>query len=271
MKREITIQGKHFKTISFDINFKERDKKNPVIIFSHGFKGFKDWGPFNLMSDYFADNNFVFIKLNFSHNGVTDGEFTDLDAFGKNNFVKELDDLQSVIDHIHNSEYQIYMDLENITLMGHSRGGGISILKASEEKRITKLVTLASVSDFSRRFGNIEKWQKDKVLYVENSRTKQNMPLYYQFYENFLDNRDRLDILSASEKLNIPFLLIHGSKDLVVDIRDAYELEKQNPNIEMKVIPNTGHTFGAKHPHIDLSLPKKMEEVLKQCLNFLEK
>ena len=67
IKEEIIIKCKDNKPITFDINYEQLAYKMPIIIFSHGFKGFKDWGTFNLMAEKFANNNLFFLKLNFSH------------------------------------------------------------------------------------------------------------------------------------------------------------------------------------------------------------
>ena len=64
------IKGTNNKKILMDITFPIKSN-NKLIVFSHGFKGFKDWGCFNLMSDYFAKKGFTFLKFNFSHNGTT--------------------------------------------------------------------------------------------------------------------------------------------------------------------------------------------------------
>ena len=91
---------------------KNNSKKN-VVLFSHGFKGFKDWGPFNQMAEFFANNNFFFIKFNFSYNGTSIDnpvEFVDLNAFGNNNFSLELDDLNLVIDWIFNNKYNKFIN-----------------------------------------------------------------------------------------------------------------------------------------------------------------
>ena len=80
------------KDIFIDITYKETLLNKNIVIFCHGFKGFKDWGCFNLVADSFADNDFVFIKFIFSHNGTNSTDmlnFVDLDAFGNNNFSKE--------------------------------------------------------------------------------------------------------------------------------------------------------------------------------------
>ena len=69
-------------------------------------------------------------------------------------------------------------------------GGGISILQAAEDKRINKLITWASISECKTPWGNwppdkMQQWKETGVEYYTNSRTKQEMPLYYQLYEDY--------------------------------------------------------------------------------------
>ena len=121
----------------------------------------------------------------------------DLEAFAENNYTKELDDIESILDHIldDNNPFSSEIDKDNLTLIGHSRGGGIAILKSSEDSRIKKLITLASVSNFGKRsstIGNLDEWKRDGVKYIMNGRTKQMMPHNYQFYLNYKENEDRL-------------------------------------------------------------------------------
>ena len=77
MKTRITkikntlIKGTHDKPILCDLFFKENNQAKPIVIFCHGYKGFKDWGAWNLVANEFAKNNLFFIKFNFSHNGGT--------------------------------------------------------------------------------------------------------------------------------------------------------------------------------------------------------
>src|ERR1700748_884234 len=99
MKSEIILNGSDNKPILLDITYKETNGTSPVILYAHGFNGFKDWGNFDLIAQQFTDAGFAFVKFNFSHNGTTPdhpNEFADLDAFGKNNYTKELKDLAVV-------------------------------------------------------------------------------------------------------------------------------------------------------------------------------
>ena len=137
---DLVINSVRNKKITIDINF-TKSKNSPLVIFCHGFKGFKDWGPFNLISNEFALSGLNFLKFNFSHNGISLNDlynFSDLEAFGNNNISIELEDLESVINWSHNNLSK-KVDLNQIYLLGHSRGGGISILKAASNFSIKKL------------------------------------------------------------------------------------------------------------------------------------
>jgi len=274
--KNIIIEGKHNKPILADVFYIKSSHKKPIVIFAHGYKGYKDWGAWHLVAQTFADNGFVFLKFNFSHNGGTVAQpidFPDLEAFGNNNFVIELDDLQSVIDWVFNSkDLQQEADMSSITLIGHSRGGGIVTIKAQEESRVNTVITWASVSDYGARFPKgvaLEAWQKKGVSYIENSRTKQQMPHYFQFYQNFIQNRDRLNIKRAVKNLKKPHLIIHGQADETVKLQEAKNIHSWNPHSELYIVKNANHTFGSKHPWEDSILPKELYEVTQKSINFI--
>ena len=67
-KESYIINGKHKKSILIDVSFVAEKTNLPIIIFCHGYKGFKDWGAWNLMANAFVEAGFCFIKFNFSHN-----------------------------------------------------------------------------------------------------------------------------------------------------------------------------------------------------------
>lgn len=274
--KNILIEGSKGKPILLDVCYKPMQEARPVVIFVHGFKGFKDWGHFDLLAKTFAQQGFVFIKFNFSYNGTTPEnplEFGDLDAFGKNNYIIELDDLEKVMDWaLSNSSIAPEVDKEALFLLGHSRGGGVSILKAAEDPRVKKLVTWASVSDFLNRHKKltIDTWHEKGVVYTFNARTRQQMPLYLQFYETIQANKERLNVTKAARHLAIPFLIIHGTNDEAVDLKDAEELHRACKQSELLVVGEAGHTFGVKHPFEELSFPGHAQFVIERTIAFLK-
>ncbi|MFN0728446.1 alpha/beta hydrolase family protein [Polaribacter gochangensis] len=273
----LVLEGKHNKPILVDVFYEETNQQKPVVIFCHGYKGFKDWGAWNVMAKAFAEAGFFFVKFNFSHNGGTINQpidFPDLEAFGNNNYTKELDDLETVVDWISSTnEYQNEVDVNNISLIGHSRAGGIVTIKSEEDARISKVISLAGVCDFAKRTatsGDLEQWKKDDVKYVENGRTKQQMPHFYQFYEDFKQNEERLTIKRAVENLRIPYLIIHGDKDTSVFIDEAKNLYSWNSKNQIEIIENSNHVFNTSHPWEKENLSEELKKVVEKSIIFLK-
>ncbi|WP_055444201.1 alpha/beta hydrolase family protein [Lacinutrix himadriensis] len=271
------LQRDSKKPIVWDAFYKENNTKKPLVLFCHGYKGFKDWGAWDLVAQAYSEANLFFVKFNFSHNGGTVEnpiDFPDLDAFAENNYTKELEDVDSMLNHLlsKENEFTEQIDTNNITLIGHSRGGGISIIKASEDTRITKLITWASVSGFGKRTsttGDLEQWKKEGVKYVLNGRTHQQMPHNYQFYLDYKANKNRLNIELATKKVSIPFLIIHAEGDPSVKFKEAENLHAWNNKSELYSIENSNHVFDASHPYKNKKLPEALQQVVTKSISFI--
>ena len=274
------LHSKHHKRpFIYDARYQPTGKPKPVIIFIHGFKGFKDWGPFNLIADYFAREGFVYVKLNLSHNGTTPDspmDFVDLEAFGQNNFTLELNDIGTLLDHLESANSPIpetEADLSRLFLIGHSRGGGLAILKAAEDPRVKALASWAAIHDINQRWPEefIEEWRKKGVQYIYNSRTNQQMPLYFQIVQDFTDHKQRLDIPTAVANMKQAQLIIHGTADETVPYEAAREMSRWNPKAQLFLIEEANHTFGGKHPFTDSVLPKDTLATISQTVDFFKK
>jgi len=275
--KNIEIRSKHQKPILIDVFYSQSNTSKPIVIFCHGYKGYKDWGAWNIMANRFASAGFCFVKFNFSHNGGTVEQpidFPDLEAFGQNNYSFELDDLDSVIDWVCQPQHiNANVNLDNITLIGHSRGGGIVTLKAEEDSRIKCIISLAGVSDFKARFPKgpaFDAWKKEGVYFVENGRTHQQMPHYFQFYEDFIKNEERLTIERATRNLKIPHLIIHGNNDTSVSIEEARVLHKWNPKSKLAIIDGANHVFGTSQPWQKSTLPPEFKKAVSTMIDFIK-
>ena len=270
------IKGPHRLPIVLDVFYNNNVEHAPLLIFCHGYKGFKDWGAWNLFAKTFAASGIAVLKFNFSHNGGTVEQpidFPDLEAFGHNNYTKELDDLNQVLDWVETT-YSTHPNINplKINLVGHSRGGGIATLKAAEDSRVKTLVSLAGVSDFDSRFpkgADLEVWKSTGVHFVMNGRTKQQMPHYYQFYEDFVANASRLTIQTAAKKLKQPHLIIHGDTDTSVGLEEAFALHQWNPESELIVFEGANHVFGSHHPWGFSELPPYLQQIHSKITQFI--
>lgn len=257
--------------ISCDYSYKEENPK--IVIFCHGFKGFKDWGCWNLVANYFVNNGLNFLKFNFSQNGTTldnVNQISDFKSFRNNNYSIELQDLIRVINHIKSPKSLVKCN--DLYLIGHSRGGGIACLATQYHPEIAKLVTWASVADFKERFpakNELLKWKKEEIRYIINSRTGEKYPQDYQFYEDFIKNENSLNISKALMKYNGELLVCYGIFDQVIPKRDAFNMVNFSKNAEI-ISFRTNHTFGSKHPWDNTTLPLSLRELCDITINFLK-
>ena len=276
--KNLTIPGAYQKLITLDIFFNGNTEAR-TIIYSHGFNGFKDWGNFDLIAEQFVKAGFTFVKFNFSHNGTTPDnpeEFVDLESYAQNNNTTELADLEKVIEWTvgESNPYKKAIDSDKLFLLAHSMGGGIALVKASEDNRIQGVATWASVGALTTPWGKwshekMEKWREKGVEYIKNGRTGQDMPLNYQLYEDFETNNERLDVENAVRKIRVPILLCHGNQDEAVPVGTAFHLASLNGEASFFTL-DTDHVFGRKHPWKVEYLPEATKEIVEKTIEFLK-
>ncbi|KAA5549350.1 alpha/beta hydrolase family protein [Adhaeribacter rhizoryzae] len=274
---DFTITPTHGRATRADARLQPNNLPKPVVIFIHGFKGFKEWGYFNLLADYFAEAGFVFIKLNLSHNGstLTEDDVLDLEAFAQNNFSKELTDVSTLIDYLYTNKSAVpanEINLNQLFIIGHSRGGGLAILASAQDIRIKATATWAAISDLENRWPAqvIAKWKEEGVLHVENMRTKQLLPLYYQLVEDFLANKEKLSIPAAARHMTQPLLLIHGTHDETLPLQMAYDLKTNKPDAALEIITKCDHSFGGSHPYPHTTLPAAAQHAADKTISFFK-
>lgn len=246
---------------------------SPCLILIHGFKGFKDWGFWKYTSEYFAQKGFFVLSFNFSHNGIGSSinEFTELNKFADNTISLEISELSELIEHYRNGFFGNPSN-SGIGLIGHSRGGAVSILTAAKVSSVNNVAVWASVAKLDRYTDRQkQEWRKKEFIEVIKTRTNQMMKMNLSLLNDIETNKDdSLNIELAVKSLNRPFLIIHGEQDLTVPVIEAKKMyewsDKKNSNLE--IIPSTGHTFNVSHPFEGTN--NKFEIVLDKTYKFFK-
>ncbi|MFQ5599738.1 MAG: alpha/beta hydrolase family protein [Candidatus Krumholzibacteriia bacterium] len=225
-----------------------------VVVVCHGFKGFKNWGFFPELGERLARAGFVCVLFNFSGSGIGPDllNFSELDRFAADTLSKQLEDLGCVLDALESGTIAARSaDLDRIGVLGHSRGAATAILRAREDRRVRAVVAWAGVSTlwrYSER--ELAEWKERGHMEFLNTRTNQVMRVNYSVVEDLIENRQRFDVLDVVPKLEVPLLIVHGEEDLSVRVQEAHDLHAAagSSRTEIRIIPRTGHTFGAVHP-----------------------
>ena len=63
IKKNLILERKNKKSIVYDVFYKESNTPKPIIIFCHGYKGYKDWGAWNLVAKTVFGRRFFLYKI----------------------------------------------------------------------------------------------------------------------------------------------------------------------------------------------------------------
>ena len=202
----------------------------PIII-SHGFDGsYAEMAPY---AADFANAGYLSIVFDFCGGStISRSSGSTLDMSVRS----ECDDLKDVILWLNHSNE---VDMTKLILIGESQGGLVSALTAINQPNwLNQLILIYPAfcisDDAHRRYPNIKN--------IPDKTTFWNVPLSKKYYQDIYD----LSIYDLLPSYTKPVLIIHGSKDSVVDISYSIRASHTYPNASLKVIDNADHGFRGK-------------------------
>lgn len=225
-----------------------------LAIIIHGFKGFMQWGFFPWLTDVLHLHGVAVCRFNMSRSGIGEDpeSFERLDLFRDDTYSIQLADLRAVVAHA-----QAALPGLPTFLFGHSRGGAIALLGAQDVPDLQGVVTWSAISHLHRwDEETVRQWRATGSLDVVNQRTGQVMSMSTAALDDYLANRERLDVIAATRRLEVPLLAVHGKRDESVPFREAVEIVDAARDGSLVLIERASHTYNSIHPliHVPIEL-----------------
>jgi pimeloyl-ACP methyl ester carboxylesterase len=207
-----------------DFAFHGGTKPGALVVLGHGVTGNKDRPLLLAVAEGLSARGWPCLRISFSGNGDSDGNF------GESTITKEIADLGAVLDNVPQES--------RIAYIGHSMGAAVGVIAASQRMDIQALVSLAGMTytaDFvDREFGDVV---PGKGCMWDD----EDCPLSEAYVQ---DLKSIGDTLGAAARIIQPWLLIHGTADDVVPIKDSRDaFEAAGCRKELLEIPDAGHVF----------------------------
>lgn len=202
-----------------------RAEGDALLVIGHGVTANKDRAFLVALAEAAAEQGIAALRFSFSGNGDSEGRFED------STITKEVADLGCVLDAVEASGPW------RVAYAGHSMGGAVGVLRASEDPRINALVSLAGMvrtAQFAeRKFGEQEPgaslmWDKPEC------------PLSQTFMD---DMRLIGSVLDRAPRICVPWLLVHGDADTVVPVEDTVDAARAAPDATTVLLPDGDHLF----------------------------
>ncbi len=220
-----------------DYTFHKGSDAKQIVVIGHGVTGNKDRPFVVALGEALEKAGVNALRFSFSGNGASEGKFTD------STISKEVEDLGAVLDKL--PGYRIIY-------VGHSMGGAVGVLRTASDARINALVSLAGMvytaEFYKREFGMVK--AGEGFMWDEET-----CPLSQAYVDDMLaiDN-----VLAQGSTIKVPWLLVHGTEDDVVPIKDSQDIfaKTQEPK-ELFAITGANHVFSNEHtsPMIEKVVP----------------
>ncbi len=199
-----------------------------LVVIGHGVTGNKDRPWALTLAQALCEAGYATLRFSFSGNGESQGDFGDSCP------TKESADLSSLLDLV----LRDVAEGAQVTYVGHSMGAAVGVLRASQDSRITRLVSLGGMVDtlaFAKR--KFEGLRPDHDLMWE-------LPgcVYSQVFHD--DMSSIHSVAPLATKVSIPWLLIHGTEDSVVPFAESESLAllPGGPKL-LRLIDGCDHVF----------------------------
>lgn len=249
------LQGSAGMPVRADVHLPDGDAEGlPVVIAVHGFKGFRKWGFWPAMARAFTAAGMAFVGFDMSHNGVGEGglEFDQEALFEANTWAREEHDLSVVVDAVAGAEIPRAhrIDTSTIALLGHSRGGGLVIVHAADDRRIGAVAALAPVATILRHSrGDLVRGIEVGHIPILNTRTGQVLRLGADAIREILARDDLHDIpRHYAARLSVPLLVVHGEDDPAVPADMGRRLAEAAPQGTFVPVAACDHVLNCRHP-----------------------
>jgi acetyl esterase/lipase len=280
MKEFVSIRPAEFVDSISNIVYKNADGKNilldiyslkgdtaknrPVVIYIHGGSwtgGDKSWIHFTsrqAIANAFVREHYVVVSINYR---LADGKAYD--------FQTELSDCRDAIKWVRRNASKYNANPKEIGLWGTSAGAHLSLVCGYLPTDSTEV---RFILDF---YGptNLHKMFHTDLSPIGLFAAKTAIPKLYQerqvlmkiFPRNFCDVYSPVNIADHN---STPTLILHGSKDKLVPIRQAYELEKvltdNDAYHKMFIYPQLAHGFTRPSQ-------QELDDMVKQSVDFAKK
>lgn len=174
----------------------------------------------------------------------------DLPGFGNSDEPKEIWTVYDYAECI--KQFLNSLEIENPIIMGHSFGGKISLAFASKydvkklvvfgspfRKEIEKLSIKTRILKTIKKLPGINNLAELAKKHIGSTDYKNASPRM----RDILVSTVNLDISDSVKKIKCPTLIIWGTNDEAVPIKDAYDLEKLIPDAGVVEYPGSHYTY----------------------------
>ena len=202
------------------------------VVLGHCFTCSRHTGILRSIANHLSREGFMALRFDFSGNGQSEG------VFAQSTYSKQVSEMTTGVD------FLAAEGVQWVGTAGHSLGASVAVLTAARSERIRAVCAIAgrlsgmSPKHFLSRPQKDELNRSGRVQFSSRGRA-------LELTSTFFSDAGRYNLPEIVAELRTPLLVVHGDRDEIVAVEEAYRAEKANPEgVELAVFNNADHMFG---------------------------
>ena len=230
MEQQIQFPNHRGENLSATIHLPDGPPRRGVIL-GHCFTCSRHTTILRSICHALADQGFAVLRFDFSGNGQSEGEFAD------STYSKQIAEMKTA------AAFITGRGVSWLGLAGHSMGAMVALLAAAEIASVRALCALAARSrvmgaDEILSPPQLQELQgTGRVPFLSRGRA-------LELTQEMFSDSARYDIGRVVSSLSQPLLLVHGDRDEITPVGEAYRVQRYRPEgTRLAVIPGGDHMF----------------------------
>ncbi len=274
---EFKIRGADGETEA-SVVFKNDGVSKPLIIASHGFMSWKDWGFFPEASRRLAERGAIVSRHNFSNSGANGGRGInfEVEKFSRLTVSNAIKDLEAITSFFENGAVGVGEALKDwngeIYFWGHSLGAAVSLIYGARSGKAEKIACWAGVGKVDRYSPRQkEEWRRKGYWEYTDRRTGLKLRTLVDYLEDIESKAEEYDLARAIENFGKEVLILSGKADATVKTKEIRETllrlsESARKRVRLVEIENCDHFFGWRES--ELKSEKAFGKAIEETANF---
>jgi putative redox protein len=178
-----------------------------------------------------SKDGFIVIRFDFSGNGQSEGEFS------QSTYSKQITEMRKA------TEIVASKGASWIGMAGHSMGGLISFLTASQTEEVKAVCTIGSRITAMKATHFLSQTQRD-ILKDTGEVSFTSRGRFLTINKDFFSDADHFELPNILQRFNKPLMIVHGDQDEIVSVKEALKArELSHGSINLEIITGADHMF----------------------------
>jgi putative redox protein len=230
LEEQIRFKNQQGEQLAGTLHLPENAGRRGVVL-GHCFTCTRHTSILRRLAQVLAQAGFVALRFDFSGNGQSQGRFAD------STYSKQIDEMLTAAELLgsHGAEW--------IGMAGHSMGALISFLTGARSDSVRAVAVIGGRLSGMRAAHFLSRRQRE-ILERSGEVTFTSRGRFLTLTEKFFSDADRFDPLKMLRSLRVPLLVVHGERDEIIPVQEAYKARDiAGDRIELEIVTGADHMF----------------------------